>query len=326
MKKTAKKAATKFVEKQSVAARVAKAREIIAKIAPAARTARSTKPTGRKVVPVQSKPAQKPVARSTAAVKTSLAARKARPAKPADVSTDVAVADAIQEPVARKKSAKTEAATPKERDVPFIEARMTVGGITYPVDASDLARTIGAGSWVGKGFVDAWPDAAWVGILAHLELPADPLDRTVAAQPVKRFVQRAWYAAIDPKMLEERKQTFDERDEARKAEYKEKFAEVKEEKTEKAVRARVSFGKARGGDGSATKYTPTDALKAKKLVLGGQAGILLKAFRDAGFVPMTTEEATAAMLKAGLKTSTDPKRIAAFYLSQWSTKRGYLTR
>ena len=293
---------------------------------PTARTARPAKPTGRKAVVKQTVAPAKPMTRTKAAVKTSPAAHTARPAFAADVSTVTAVADATQEPVARKKSAKTEAATPKERDVPFIEARMTVGGITYPVDASDLARTIGAGSWVGKGFVDAWPDAAWVGILAHLELPADPLDRTVAAQPVKRFVQRAWYAAIDPKMLEERKQTFDERDEARKAEYKEKFAEVKEEKTEKAVRARVSFGKARGGDGSATKYTPTDALKAKKLVLGGQAGILLKAFRDAGFVPMTTEEATAAMLKAGLKTSTDPKRIAAFYLSQWSTKRGYLTR
>ena len=59
--------------------------------------------------------------------------------------------------------------------------------------------------------------------------------------------------------------------------------------------------------------------------LGGQAGMLLTAFKAAAWTPLTTAMATEGMLKAGLKTSTKPERIAAFYLCQW-VKKGLLNR
>ena len=241
-----------------------------------------------------------------------LAAQAKKLAKQAKI---VAAADAAP-PVKRDKPVAEEVKKSKVDDAPHIDCRMMINGVGYPVDPSNLERTVGAGRWgSGRGLVDSWPDAAWVGLLVHLGLAADPLDRTTADQPVKRLVQRLWYEVVNPAILERLKPIFDERDEERAEEYKEKFTKAKAVSTEKSTRAKTSFG--RHGE---TKYTPTAALKDKKLVLGGQAAILLAAFKKADWVAMTTAEATKGMLTAGLKTTTKPERIAAFYLCQWVKK------
>ena len=258
----------------------------------------------------------KPVKRAAVAP----AASTARPAVTADVPAVRRGKNAVAETVAPQ-----DAALRSADDAPRIECRLRVGELYLPVDASSLERTLGAGRWGnGRGLMDAWPDTAWAGLLAHLKLPAEPLDRAVADQPVKRLVQRLWYEAIKGGVPEERKAVFEERDAERVEEYKRKFdgaGGIKDNAIAKKERAKTSFG--RSGE---TRYMPTDALKSKKLALNGQAGILVKAFRDADFKPMTTQEATDAMLKAGLVTGTDPKRIAAFYLSQFATKKNLLTR
>ena len=211
--------------------------------------------------------------------------------------------------------------TVNTEDSPRIECRLRIGDLSLVVDASSLEHTLGAGRWGhGLGLVDTWPDAAWVGLLAHLKLPADPLDRMTAEQPVKRFVQRLWYEAIQGGVPEEHKAVFDTRDAEKSKEYKEDFEQVKGTSEGRKERAKTSFG--RVGE---THYTPTDALKAKGLKVGGQAGILLEAFKAGGFKPMTTQEATDAMVKAGLKTTTKPERIAGFYVCQWA-KKGWLVR
>ena len=223
--------------------------------------------------------------------------------------------------------AEAEAPTKEEKDAPRIECRLVVGDVSVAVDASSLDHTLGSGPWghtqgYGPGLVDTWPDTAWAALLAHLKLPAFPLDREAAEKPVKRLVQRLWYEAVQGGVPEERRAVFAERDaEAVKA-YKPDFEKV-EATAETRARAGARMSAARGGP---TTYEPTAALKDKKLKLGGQAAILLAAFRDNGFKPMTVPEATAAMLKAGLKTTTKPERISSFYLSQWATKAGLLAR
>ncbi len=209
-----------------------------------------------------------------------------------------------------------------DQDAPRIETRLVVGGVGYPVDASDLARTIGAARYGhGMGLVDAWPDAAWVGILVHLGLPSDPLDREAAGQVVRREVQRLWYEAVQGGVPEERRQVFEERDKEKAAAYTEGFGAVKEASEARRERARsVGFG--RQGE---TKYVPTEALKKKGVKFGGQAALLLAYFKAAKFAPATTAEATAGMVAAGLKTTTKPERIAGFYLCSWC-KKGLLAR
>ena len=97
-------------------------------------------------------------------------------------------------------------------DAPRVDCRLLIGDLSLPVDASSLERTLGSGRWGGGcGLVDSWPDAAWVGLLVHLGLAADPLDRTAADQPVKRLVQRLWYEAVNPTVLERLKPVFDKR-------------------------------------------------------------------------------------------------------------------
>ena len=208
-----------------------------------------------------------------------------------------------------------------DSDAPRIECRLLVGDLSLQIDPSSLEHTLGAGRWGhGLGLVDSWPDTAWVGLLAHLKLPADPLDRTVAEQPVKRLVQRLWYEVIAGGVPEERKTVFAERDAERQEEYKEKFTHVEGVVKVRSERAKTSFG--RKGE---TKYIPTDKLKAKGLVLGGQQAPLLTFFKDAKWAAATSAEATAGMLTHGLKTGTDPKRISGFYLSTWC-KKGLLER
>lgn len=254
---------------------------------------------------------KKTVSKKPAAAKELRAAKK--PAKPRR-SKPIAVS-----PVAIQTDAPQ-----KTVDAPHIECRLFVGGIGYPIDPSNLERTIGGGRWA-SGLIDEWSDAAWVGLLAHLGLPADPLDRTVAAQPVKRLVQRLWYEACAGGVPEESKTRFEERDAIRVAEYKENFTVVKDGSAAKAERARASFGKVRESRGGGSKYEPTEELKKKGPSLGGQQAPLYQFFKAGKFAAATTDEATAGMLAHGLKTGTDPKRISSFYLSRW-TRDGLLTR
>lgn len=208
---------------------------------------------------------------------------------------------------------------------PHIEAKLVIGGIAYPIDPgheTGLERTIGAGRWGhGRGLVDAWPDEAWVGLLVHLGLPADPLDRAAADQPVKRLVQRLWYEACAGGVPEDRRPVFDARDTVRQKEYAEGFPAAAERTKEKKERARAT-GFGRSGE---VRYAPTAALKDKGFAPGGQAALLLVAFKTSKWTPMSTQEAAAGMVKAGLVTTTKPERIAAFYLCKWA-KQGLLTR
>ena len=215
-----------------------------------------------------------------------------------------------------------------ESDAPKIECRLIVDDLSLPVDANyltGLEHTVGGGQWGGghawgPGLIDSWPDAAWVALLVHLGLPADPLDRSVAGPPVKRLVQQLWYDAIKGGVPEERKTAFVERDADSAKEYRGSFEAVKtavESHKERAVR---SFGREK-----ATAYTPTDALKSGKPSFGGQQAPLFAFFKAAKFAPATTAQAAEGMVKAGLKTTTKPERIAAFYLCAW-VKKGLLTR
>ena len=230
---------------------------------------------------------------------------------------------AVAETVAAAETAPMKFTDAPQPDAPRIECRLIVGDLSLMVDGSNLERTLGAGRWERESLVDSWPDTAWTGLLAYLGLPSFPLDRPTAAAPVKRLVQKLWYEAIKGGVPEERKAEFEARDTAKQTEYKKNIVGYAEAVGEKAERAKTSFAKARGGE---TSYEPTAALKVKGFKLGGQAGILVDAFRANGFKAMTTQEATDAMLKAGLKTGTDPKRISSFYLSVWASKKGLLTR
>ena len=311
---------------------------------PTASTARPGKPGAVTTGKAAKNAATKPAARPAATIKSASTASMRRPAKPAvipavpvpkrratkpttrakdDVSKLGPLSDAIGKAAERLRSVKPAAAEPAEHDAPRIETRIIVNGIPYPVDASSLERTLGAGRFQRESLVDSWSDAAWVGLLTYLKLPADPLDREVAAQPVKRLVQRLWYEAVKGGVPEERKAVFDARDEEKVEKYKADFAHVEGATAAKSERAKTSFAKARGGD---TKYTPTAALKAKGLTLGGQQAPLLAFFKATNWAAASTDEATAGMLKHGLKTGTDPKRISSFYLSKWTTKMGLLTR
>ena len=219
----------------------------------------------------------------------------------------------------------TKAADAVAARAPHIEAKLLINGVAYPVDPSrdtGLDHTLGAGRWGhGLGLADAWPDAAWVGLLTWLGLPADPLDRAAAEHPVKRLIQRLWYEVCAGGVPEDRRPVFDARDAVRQKEYAEGFPAAAERTKEKKERARAT-GFGRTGE---VRYAPTDALKKKDVQFGGQAALLHAAFKGVGWKPMTTAEATAGMVAAGLKTTTKPERIAAFYLCQWA-KKGLLSR
>jgi hypothetical protein len=264
------------------------------------------------------KPVAKPAAKSVAKVAKPVAKSVAKVAKP--VAKSVAkVAKPVAKPAASE--APESQAALVEIDAPHIECRLVVGDLAVQVDPSSLEHTLGAGVYGhGLGLVDAWPDAAWVGLLAHLKLPADPLDRLVAEQPVKRLVQRLWYEAIKGGVPEERRVAFEARDTEHAKEYKEEFEGVKSGAEGRKERAVKSFG--RKGE---TVYTPTVLLKDKKLALGGQQAPLLEFFRDTKFASATTQQATDGMVAHGLKTGTKPERIAAFYLCQW-VKKQFLMR
>jgi hypothetical protein len=209
-------------------------------------------------------------------------------------------------------------------DAPRIECHLLVGELSVPIDASSLEHTLGAGQWgYGRGLVDAWPDAAWVGLLTHLGLPADPLDRTTAAQPVKRLVQKLWYAAVKGGVPDERKVEFEARDVARVEEYKASFGHVKETAEGRSERAKTNFGKVRASIAESI-YTPTAALKDKKFT--GQQAPIFDFFKSTKFTAANLSQVAAGAAAAGLKTAKQtPERVAAFYLADW-TKKGLLTR
>ena len=238
----------------------------------------------------------------------------------------------VEETVPEKKPTKKELKAENEAladkiaaapDAPRIEAHLRVGELAVPVDVGSLERTLGAGMYGhGDGLVDAWPDTAWSGLLAHLGLPAFPLDRTVAERPVKRLVQRLWYEATQGHVPTERTEVFAARDAEGVERYKKDFPNVAVEAQAKSERAKTSFGRKPGTE---TRYMPTDLLKDKKLALGGQQAPLLAFFRATKFAAATTAEATAGMLEHGLVTATKPERIAGFYICTWC-KRGLLVR
>ena len=204
-------------------------------------------------------------------------------------------------------------------DAPRIECRLLVGDLSLTVDPSSLERTLGAGRWGhGLGLVDSWPDAAWVGLLAYLKLPADPLDRTVAEQPVKRLVQQLWYGAVNPTVLIDRKDAFAERDADRQEEYKEKFTHVEGVAKGRSERAVKSFAKVRANTAEAV-YTPTVALKGK--TFSGQQAPILEFFKATKFAPATIAQTVVGAVKAGLKTAKQtPERVVGFYFSDWTKK------
>lgn len=226
-------------------------------------------------------------------------------------------------------SAKAEAEAPaknEEKDAPRIETRLVVGDVSVPVDAASLDHTLGSGPWghtqgYGPGLVDTWPDTAWAALLAHLRLPAFPLDREAAEKPVKRLVQKLWYEAVQGGVPEERRAVFAERDAEAAKSYKPDFEKV-EATAETRAKAGARMQAARGGP---TTYEPTPHLKKNGAEAKGQAAMLFSAFKAGGFAPMTTVAAAEAMVKAGLVTTTKPERIAAFYLCQW-VKTGWLAR
>ena len=265
------------------------------------------------------------------AIKKKLAPPKPLPqrgAKKRPIETEPAtvpqIEPATKKPTKKELKAANEAlqdAAAAAKDAPHIEARLHVGELSVLVDASSLEHTLGCGRWGGGlGLLDSWPDTVWAGLLAHLGLPAFPLDRAMAEKPVRRLVQRLWYEAVQGGVPQERVAVWNERDAEAQETYKQEQPKIATATKEKSERARTSFGKSRGG---ITTYIPTDALK--KASVGGQAAVLLAAFKAAKWAAMTTQQATEGMLKAGLKTATKPERIAAFYLCQW-VKKSLLTR
>lgn len=187
-----------------------------------------------------------------------------------------------------------EAKKVRDDDAPHIDCRMMINGVGYPVDPSSLERTIGAGEWGhGRGLVDQWPEAAWVGLLTYLGLPADPLDPDVAGQPVKRLVQRVWYEAVKGEVPS--RDTFAKRDEERQEEYLEKFEGVKVAVVEKKVRAQKAFAN--------RPKLETKQIKVLNKKHGAREGTKRQIGLDIILASKSTDEASQKLLKAGCNNS-----------------------
>jgi len=183
-------------------------------------------------------------------------------------------------------------------DTPRIEARLIVGDLSVPVDASDLAHTLGAANYVGKGLIDAWPDTVWSALLSYLGLPAFPLDRATADQPVKRLVQRLWYDACRGGYPEESRKLMEERDEERIEEYKENFEKVKEAVEVKVERAKKAFG----GVHKVSTYAGKK-IKVLNKNHGARPGTKRAIGMDIIIASKTTDEALPLLVKAGCNAS-----------------------
>ena len=210
------------------------------------------------------------------------------------------------------------AAVPVDADAPRIESRLIIGELSLPVDVSDLCHTLGcAGSGYGRGLVDAWPDTAWAGILTHLGLPAFPLDRAVAAGPVKQLVQRLWYQAVGTSsgVSQERAAELSTRrpaDTASEERYKRDFPLV-----EAAVEAKVERGRAmattlRAARPAAAEQTITVVSKENPYKVGSKAAATFELFRKAKNTSKFLELAAA-----------DKSKYEVGYL-RYSSRDGYI--
>jgi hypothetical protein len=197
----------------------------------------------------------------------------------------------------------------------------TIEEVRCPIDHEDLARTLGAGQWgYGRGMVDQWSTEVWQKILAHLDLPTEPFIRDVAAMPVKRFVQSVWLQEFDGRALEENKELYASRDKKAVDEYAtnlEKASVVVEERRERAVTNLVRAARTPAAE---KVYTPTEALKDKKLVFNGQPSLIIECFRKSKFASVTCKQLADALTAAGLKTSQPVERVAMHYLNLWRGK------
>lgn len=208
----------------------------------------------------------------------------------------------------RKRAVSAEPSTALQGDAPpRIEARLVFKGYSVPVDPADLGRTLGAADYGhGRGLMDQWPDGVWVALLHHLDLPADPLDREAAGDSVRRLVQRVWYEAIQPWRLKDgdgkptkTAEQFDQRDEAAAARYVEKFQDVKEERAEKVERAKKAFANV----ARAASVYDGKKIKVLKKDHGARPGTKRAVGLDIIYKSKTTDEATAALQKAGCDRS-----------------------
>jgi hypothetical protein len=216
---------------------------------------------------------------------------------------------------------KTKTAAPRIVRIPSTtDCYLVVEGASYPVDCADLARTIGSGRWVGEGLVDAWADAAWAAILDHLALPFESVDRAAAQWAVKRFVQRLWIDAFEPTLSYSAFARMEARDAEVRAKYLAARTAAPHSADAVAVRGKRPAYKAAKVQAA---YAPTKMLAKQKV--RGQAKALLAFFKATRFAPATTLQAADGMVAAGLKTTTKPARIAAFYLCDWA-KKGWLER
>ena len=190
-----------------------------------------------------------------------------------------------------------------DTDAPRIECRLIVGDLSVPVDGSSLDHTTGTAEWgpgrpYGPGLIDQWPDAAWVGLLVHLGLPADPLERSIAAAPVKRLVQQLWYEAIKGGTPDEI--LFKRRDEARADQYEEEFVAVKDGAENRSEKAKTNFAKAREARGD----SPRTAMAGKQIrvinkVHGARPGTKRQIGLDIIMSTKSVDEALPLLIKAG---------------------------
>ena len=190
-------------------------------------------------------------------------------------------------------------------DAPRIECRLLIGDLSLPIDPANLDHTLGtaAAEWAyGKGLVDSWPDAAWVALLAYLDLPADPLDRSVAALPVKRLVQKLWYKNIKGYVPDE--VVLRKRDEERSEEYEEKFVTVKESSESRSEKAKTNFAKAREARGDAPRTNMGGKrIKVVNAVHTARPGTKRQIGLDIILKAKTTDEAIPLLVKAGCNSS-----------------------
>jgi hypothetical protein len=207
---------------------------------------------------------------------------------------------------------------PVDADAPRIESRLIIGELSLPVDVSDLCHTLGcAGSGYGRGLVDAWPDTAWAGILTHLGLPAFPLDRAVAAGPVKRLVQRLWYQAVGTSsgVSQERAAELSARrpaDTASEERYKQEFPNVVQAMSEKVERGRAMATTLRAARPAAAEQTITVVSKENPYKPGSKAAATFELFRKAKTTSKFLELAAA-----------DKSKYEVGYL-RYSSRDGYI--
>ena len=194
-----------------------------------------------------------------------------------------------------------------DTDVPRIECRLVVGDLSVPVDGSSLEHTTGTAEWgpgrpYGLGLIDQWPDAAWVGLLVHLGLPADPLERSVAAAPVKRLVQQLWYEAIKGGVPDA--EVFKKRDVSSAERYEEDFVVVKDGAESRSEKAKTNFAKIREARGD----SPRTAMAGKQIrvinkVHGARPGTKRQIGLDIIMSTKSVDEALPLLVAAGCNST-----------------------